>query len=29
MNMRFGPMAIEEGYEVGERIVWDGLYLGV
>jgi hypothetical protein len=29
MNMCFGPMAIEEGYEVGEGIVWDGLYLGV
>ncbi len=27
--MCFGPMAIEERYEVGEGIVWDGLYLGV
>jgi hypothetical protein len=29
MNMCFGPMVIEKGYEVGEGIVWDGLYLGV
>jgi hypothetical protein len=27
--MCFGPMAIEKGDEVGEGIVWHGLYLGV
>jgi len=27
--MCFGPMAIEEGDEVGEGTIWDGLYLWV
>jgi hypothetical protein len=27
--MCFGPVAIEEGDEVGEGTIWDGLYLGV
>jgi hypothetical protein len=29
MNMFFGPVATEEGDEVGEGTVWDGLCLGV
>jgi len=29
MNMCFGPVAIQEGDEVGEGTVWDGLCLGV
>ncbi len=27
--MSFGPVAIEEGDQVGEGTIWDGLYLGV